>query len=275
MDAGSGGTWRKLTAEAWPVIIVLAVTAIVAALVLVATWGQAAKIEAAKTAMTVLAVSVVGSLVTVVIERYRQSQKDLAEERVRLEQNHEDERARQEENWRRDVERLRDAKSREDALLRSLLQETLRTYNRVKRTRRLLDAHTTSADGRSLHIEVYDAHLQELMDEQLAFEELKRLTWVSGSNSEGLPDLTRNYETIEKYLNKILSEYQKHRHGVESHSPLNLTAELPRLLGFFESRYSYEGHDIGFELNVSSQMDEIIRRVQETLLRPLHLPDAS
>jgi hypothetical protein len=251
---------KGVSKDAWLLIAALAIVAIVAFVVLVVNWNPALRNEAGKTALSVLAVSFFGAFVTIAASLYQQRRKETAEGRVR-----------QEDCRRREVEVLRDARDREDALLRALLQDTLRNYNRVKATRRLLKARTKTRDGRSITVTVYDMHLDELIDEQLKFEEFKRIAEAGGSNRLGLPSLFRNYEIIEKYLNKVISEYQDNRHLVELSGDYSLVS-LKRLTGFFESKYVIDGKDIGFEVSVSSQMDQIVRQIQKSLLEPLAVP---
>jgi hypothetical protein len=301
---------KAITKEAWLVVAVLACIAIAAAIVLSLTWTDELAHEAGKTSLSVLAVSLFGALAALAVDRYKQRREDDAERR-RTREKIEDEKAerreeqrrleeirreeavqrqldadrkeaadarlRQEEAWRRELEHVRDIRSREDALLRSLLQDTLRTYNRVKRTRRLLNAYTMSATGRSLRLDIYDSHMQELIDLQLMFEEFKRLTSVSADKRLGLPVLTRNFEVIEKYLNKVVDEYLENRHRVETNAVLPLE-EFPRLSGLFHGKFPVEVKgtvDAGFELNVSTPIDEIVKKVQNALLEPLELPEVA
>jgi hypothetical protein len=258
--AGMANAFRKISPEAWLLISVLAIVAIAAVIVLVASWNPTLKTEAGKTALSVLAVSVFGALVTIAAGRYQQRRKEAAENRLH-----------QEGLRRQEIEILQDARSREDALLRTLLQDTLRNYNRVKATRRLLKAYTKTDDGRSITAAVYDKHLEQLIDEQLKFEEFKRVAYAGGSKRLGLPSLFCNYEKIEKYLNKVISEYERNRHRVESSVEVSL-AQLQRLSSFFEGKRVDNGVDTGFEENVSSQIDQIVQQIQRTLLEPLVPP---
>jgi len=302
---------KGITKEAWLVVAVLACIALAAGSVLALTWSDGLAKEAGKTSLSVLAVSVFGALATLAIDRYKQRREDDAEERrleeerkqkevERREEQHRNEdmrrhealqrqldanrkeeadaKLRQEEDWRRELAHLRDTRNREDALLRSLLQDTLRTYNRVKRARRLLKAHTASATGRTLRLQIYDSHMEELIDLQLMFEEFKRLTRVSADKRLGLPALTTNYEIIEKHLNKVIDEYLENRHRVETRGVLSLE-EFPRLSGLFHGKYPLvlEGKtvDAGFERNVSTPIDKVIKQLQEALLEPLDIPSTA
>jgi hypothetical protein len=270
---------KGTTNEAWLVVAVLACIFTAALIVLILTWSDDLAMEAGKTSLSVLAVSVFGALAALAIDQYKRRREDDAQAFQRQLDEDRDEaankRQRQEEDWRRELARLRDTRNREDALLRSLLQDTLRAYNKVKRTRRLLKAFTMSAAGRTLRLEIYDAHMQELMDLQLMFEEFKRLTGVSADRRLRLPVLAAKYELIEKNLNKVIDEYIENRHRVETRGVLPLE-EFPRLSGLFHGEYPLvvgrKTVDAGFERNVSTPIDEIIRQVQEALLEPLDFP---
>src|SRR4051812_23723969 len=112
----AGTSRKKISAEAGLLAAVLGAIAVIAFIVLVfADWTAELRLEAAKTALTVLAVSFFGVLATLVASLYQQRRKDEAERRIR----------REEEQLRR-IERSRDARSREDELLRSLLRDTIR-----------------------------------------------------------------------------------------------------------------------------------------------------
>lgn len=271
--AGTDTKWRWPSKEAQGLFAVLGCIAIVALGALAFTWEKDVKVEVAKAALSVLTVAVFGGLATFALDRYRMHREDEAGQ----EQQAAAERIRQEENWRREVARLRDARERDDELLRSLLEETLRSYNRVKRLRRLLRAHTEDGSGGAVRLAFYDRYLKDLNDQQLAFEQFKRITPVNWASRSDVPSLKKNYENIEKYLNKLVEEYENMRHLVQSTANVLPLERFQRLSGFFESQYIVKDKagipkDIGFEVNVSKQIDEVIEQVQGALLAPLVLP---
>lgn len=158
-------------AEVWLLLGTLAAVAVTAMIVLArADWNEDLRLELAKTALTALSLTVVGSIASLAvwlyqkrrevelnraldIERERRDEVKKAKEEVaRRESDARREQAERqiqaEENLRRKAERLRDTRARDDALLRSLLQDTLRSYNRVKRIRRLLKARLTRTVAR-------------------------------------------------------------------------------------------------------------------------------
>jgi hypothetical protein len=112
-------------------------------------------------------------------------------------------------------------------LLRDAFGRLLSAYNRTKGIRRMLRARFNKSQtiGRA----DYDLYLERLSDAQLEFERVKR-------DTEPMVDLAAwatihsVAETIEQYLNEIVSEYEKNRHliGTEGYQlPL-----LPKLHGF-------------------------------------------
>ena len=127
--------------------------------------------EAAKGCIGILTVALVGFVASIAVqtvqrERARRDQ-DADRKRAKEEREVEEQREQwqreieqQREDWRRDVERRRDERQRKDALLRSLLEETLDNYHEVKRARRLLKARVwVQNDGDRIDLSVYDEHL--------------------------------------------------------------------------------------------------------------------
>jgi hypothetical protein len=173
--------------------------------------------EFAKTCMQVLAVAFFGTLAAIAAFTFQHS---------RTQADNDLERKRQEND------KERDERGRKDDQLRSIMGETLTIYNRVKRIRRLLAAQT--GNGRYLTLAIYDEHMANLIDEQLAFEMLKRLPpfirneplspapYVAGSerrvqdptleNAYEDTHLADAYQGIEKYLNHVIDEYKEKRH---------------------------------------------------------------
>ncbi len=218
-------------------------------------------IEVAKTSLQVIAIAVIGGLVSLLTFSYQQRRLAVA----------------------KDLEVRRDERSRADELLRSTLEETLRSYNRVKRIRRLLDADTGPPDHRDISIEVYDRHLRELVDHQLAFEQFKRSAfqiddvivrqelYPQTETQVSVGSLGEKYTRIEKYLNEVIKEYKKKRSAVSESSGGVDVAALPELSSFI-------GHK--FVKHVSDELDEVLDVLQATLLKPLnssnrHLPPDS
>jgi len=152
---------------------------------------------------------------------------------------------------------------------------------RVKRARRLLRAYTQDGSGHTINLRVYDRHLKDLNDQQLVFEQFKRVTSVQWARRSDVQSLEENYRAIETYLNELVKEYEIKRHLVKSCGDHGMPlTELNRLAGFYESHHFVNDkkgkpHDIGLEPNVSEQIDLILKQIQGALLAPLALPRAA
>ncbi|MFF1607612.1 hypothetical protein ACFVYA_07505 [Amycolatopsis sp. NPDC058278] len=230
--------------------------------------------EAAKTAMQAISVALLGGLAglatfTFQQDRTEEAQRQARQRDVRLEQ------------WRRDVENLRDERARKDSLLQSLLQETLTAYNDIKRMRRTLAAATIDGAGGHITLDIYDRHIGDLIVQQLEFEKFKRrLPSITDERLRNLAlndhesatqtrapgeQLEMSYKIIEKYLNEVIDEYKDRRHVVVQTGPNGASlAEFVKLSGFIRDDFATE---------VSSQIDVIIELLQKALLQPLVLPE--
>lgn len=242
-------------------MVVLILVAAVALVVVVLTWREstspdALRDEAAKTAMQVLAVSVVGGAAGFAWKAWQ-------DERASKERTAATQRLTRQENYRREVERIRHDRELDDQHKLALLRETLQAYNRLKRTRRLLKAYTYDGNERGITRGVYDNAIEEIMNEQLLFEEYLRL---AKSSASPLPqEATTSFDSIQSYLNKIIiKEYQRKRETVDESRPTPLS-ELPGLSGFIDLV------EPKFTSQVSPQIDLIITAIYTALARPLEL----
>jgi len=195
-------------------------------------------------------------------------------------QRAEERRERQQERERRDFENARAERLRQDDQLRLIVEETLRAYNRAKRIRRLLEAETNDGASGYLTLAVYDKHMSDLIEEQLAFERLKKvIPFISDKRLGQLPAfdarqpqaetknrtltkilLVKSYEDIEKYLNHVIDEYEDKRHTLKDGAGVTL-AEFEKLRGFIRRE---------FVASVSDKMDVVIETLLEALWQPLN-----
>lgn len=256
----------------WWLVVVLLVIAIAAAATIAFTWGPDLKRETGKAALSVLAASVFGTLVTLVVDRYRRDRDRRDDEREDARRLAADDRIRAAENARREAERQHDDRQRQDAQLRAMLEQTFATYNSVKESRRLLKAHCTRATKQAIQLEMYDAYMQELIRLQLRLEEFKRVARVEPDRL-GIGETASGYRQMEHYLNEIIDEYIENRHKLKVGDDYWLTA-LPRLEGFLRSHLrDRDGHEIGFNSHMSDQIGHIVRVIQGQLLRPSQFTD--
>jgi hypothetical protein len=234
--------------------------------------------EVAKTCMQVLAVVFFGALATIATFTFQRSR---AQEDSHLEQD----------RLRHD-NALQQRRS-EDDQLRSIMDDTLASYNRIKRIRRLLRAETRDGDTRHITLTIYDKHMGGLIDEQLEFERLKRFTPFinderlnphraetagevtagevvikegeeASQETYGSSALTKAYREIEEYLNGVIGEYEKQRHIVindlrASLSTPNEPSEFGKLSGFIGKEF----------LKVSNEIDKIVNTLLSALSQRL------
>jgi len=243
------------------------------------------RFELAKTFMQVLAVAFLGGLATLATFTYQDSRAQENDHARRVEeradeaiQHKEEEKERKQERDRRDFENARAERLRQDDQLRVIVEETLRAYNRAKQIRRLLEAETNDGTSGCLTLAVYDRYMTDLIDEQLAFERLKRFTpFISDKRLSRLlvfdaiplqiktklltkSSLVKSYEDIEEYLNDVISEYQDKRHTLKDKASAPLT-EFKKLRGFIGSE---------FIKCVSNKIDDVIGTLLKALWQPLN-----
>jgi len=232
------------------VIVLLGVIAFVVALQLGPTQNTL-PYELAKTAMQLIAVAGLGSAATIAVYSFQEATRQAAEDR-----RDRDEQQRQKED------RLRDERTRQDELVRSTIVTTVKTYNNVKSIRRRLRAATQDAETRRVTLETYDRYLPDLIDQQLQFEELKRLSPLIGDDR-----LRSQYDAIEKYLGKSITEYESsHSRVAAAANGLALT-ELPELELLLQKEHFWHG--------VARPLNETILALQTALLKPFDASSAA
>jgi len=157
-----------------------------------------------------------------------------------------------------------------------MLHDTVAVYNRVKGIRRRLKAEASDGSEGHISLAAYDKYMRQLIDEQLGFEEFKRLApFIPDERLRGDGDptptpteeqshdfLESRYEHIEEYLNEIIGEYEKSRHKVLSRDSISMS-EFNWLPGFLGNQ---------FKRDVSGQLREITNLLQKAMLEPLVLP---
>ncbi|TCN32795.1 hypothetical protein EV644_12411 [Kribbella orskensis] len=225
--------------------------------------GNTLRYEAAKTALQILAVVVIGGFATLATFTYQSTR---TQEMQRL--------ARQEERRHRLEDLAADKRDRQDDALRTLLQDTLVSYNATKKLRRKLRAVIEER----FTIEAYDKYMFELIDRQLEFEQFARLCPLIDDNRLQNPligepthlldprpeceSLEYSYRKIERYLNRIIREYEKSRAKVAS-TPAGIPiSNLSKLSAFLGSR---------FPRVASRHMDKIVVILHTAVLQPPHL----
>jgi predicted nucleic acid-binding protein len=188
--------WKKL-------VLPLALVLLVSATIFAALYKRADKdnraaleVEAGKAMLQVIAAVLVGNIVLVIV---------------------------------RDFEERRKAWITKRDLLRADLTDGLQAlYSRAKGARRLLRANV-GLENTIIATKKYDELLQEVSDVQLGLERYKRQA-ESGVKTLLLPaSLFRELESMEKYLGRLVKEYESVLRSSDDSIPL---ANLPRLRDF-------------------------------------------
>jgi len=222
-------------------------------------------LEATKACLQVAGVAVIGAFVAIITFNYQERQKQLAKsQEIDLDRFHEE------------IERQSDGRRRNDKFLRSMLMDTMSSYNAVKRNRRRLAAKAGGSHSIPISMETYHAFIAELNDQQLEFERLKVLAGVA--NDARLP---QTYEfkgatygdtkstaivcalaTIEENLNDVIKEQRDRLAGWPENETLPVST-LEKTQKFLTGK--------GFDA-VSHPKDVLVQLLQRALLEPLRRP---
>lgn len=92
-----------------------------------------------------------------------------------------------------------------------------------------------NAGDSQIRASYYDEQLQLLIDSQLSFESFVSRVHSNPKLFAGAPELEDNLKSVEKYLNRIVSEYENNLSFVREHDKV-LLSRLP-LLGEFIGPY--------------------------------------
>jgi hypothetical protein len=201
---GGNNFWRR---PAVTVVISLVVIGALALIVAFTVGSDAApntlRFEVAKSSFQVFSVAVIGAVISLVTSYLQERQAE----------------KRQSETLARNI------RGQEDEAIRDVLTSTIQSYNRVKRARRMMYAKSYDAGDGTMRLDVYDECIDVLMNEQLEFERLKRmsrsiptLAEVSIQIGTETVPLHELFDSVEDYLNGVLDEYKTHRNTV-AHAP--------------------------------------------------------
>jgi membrane protein implicated in regulation of membrane protease activity len=169
-------------------------------------------------------------------------------------------------------EQARAKKAEEKTLQGKFRVGFLQSYNAAKSVRRLLRATArtiTEVNGTTtevIKLSPYDRQMQKLVQVQLQFETLKEEAESEEALFTGVPELQNlqgTLETIEKYLNRIVSEYEDSSKLFHSGDPQPL-AEFPRLAEFIGP---YESAT-DFKTEFKKPAKEIVKGILKLLLMP-------
>ena len=207
--------------------------------------------ELAKALLQLLTVIVIGGGLSLVTFNYQSERDDRRESQLKA----------------RDDQR--DLQERSDAVLRDLLREALESYHAVKRARRFLRARRVgAADGEYIDVEAYEEQLAVINDVQLDFERLQLVAGLVRDVRVDAQKLVKEFETIQKYLSELLTEWEQTRRNTKAASTLSLR-DLEKLYAFMD-----EGRRYVFRSGVADRIKTIVAQLQGALVVPLPTPQA-
>jgi hypothetical protein len=207
--------------------------------------------EAAKSLLQIGVVSVIGTVLSLLVHQY-QNEAEALQKKTEAD--------------RLDAEKQRDEHRKcleyREALLLSVLSKTIDAYNRTKRARRLLRGRAISTRGETKVVlaEEYDKWFDAINDAQLDLESLVHDIKTS-EKAFSRPELLReSLRSMEKYLNDLITEYERSRalFSCDGHTlPLD---QLPKLTNFL-----LPGK---FAPHMSVYKDGVQRAIRSDLLYP-------
>jgi len=137
-------------------------------------------------------------------------------------------------------------------ILREIYAELLAAYNAAKRIRRKFRAHVGySKSGLTEGATVYKYYYMEQMDilinAQLVFENHKKRAKDKKLHYEQGKELSDHLDTIERYLNCIIDEYQEQLQSFAGDPPGRALSQLPELKDFLEKSTKSKKFREGFK----------------------------
>jgi hypothetical protein len=221
--------------------------------------------EVGKALLQVGVVAIAGAVISLLTFEYQQERRD--EEKARDEKH--DELLRERNFKLQQTEKVKDSERTALEYQRNLHLSTLKSvmhaYVRIKKARRLLRARAriVVASEKMILAEHYDAYLDWINDAQLDLENIARDIETSASAFAHPIALRDNIRTIERYLNGIITEYEKMRcEFIEADQALSISS-FPALSTFLS-----KDKESGFQTDVVIPYHEVQKGLREELLLP-------
>ena len=204
--------------------------------------------EIAKALLQLGVVAVAGTVVSVLVFEYQ--------------------RERQNQDKTRELDR-KGLEYREE-LLKAVLSRAMACYSQSKKARRLLRARALEHhDGLTIVLaNQYDQYMDLINDAQLELENLARDVQNSAPAFSSADTIVKHLRSMEKYLSKIIGEYEKNR-GLSTMADGKLTLEEFPVL----NEYLKTASESPFTPNVIFPYHEVQLAIRKDLLHP-HLPGA-
>jgi hypothetical protein len=158
-------------------------------------------------------------------------------------------------------EAQREKWAKEQDLQREFYEGLFKAYNTAKKVRRVLRAKAHLRDEKKIAMAPYNELMGQLIDSQLQFELLKKLApivfYKVDDSIDEYVSVRCALETIEKYLNHIVDEYEHKYEDAESKS----ISELKWLEGFIGK----SGNDSLFKTEFTTPVHAVRDKVVELL----------
>jgi hypothetical protein len=262
-EKGAASSSRRL----WRLFIALFVADVLALIVVVAAVGtprNTFQFELAKGLIQVGLVVVLGAALSLLVEQNRREREAAEKERDR-----DHERAEKQGDLDRERREYR------EELIKATLARATASYSAVKRARRLMRARAfVERDGAGsiwVVAEPYDAQMVEINNAQLEFESLARDVKTSASLFSDVDAVKSSLDTLESYLNRIITEYESERRHFAGEPPQLELERLPRLMEFLAPKSVHFGWYVVRNL---AHVQRLLRRdllsepVREAISRP-------
>jgi hypothetical protein len=168
----------------------------------------------------------------------------------------------------REYTRVREHRESDSQELASMSQDLVRTYNDIKRIRRLLRARaqrggSVTESETTVRRRVYEELMGELNEVQLRLEQYKRRVRSEEPlfrKSEGLESALKE---MEKYLHDIIEEYENVLRSYEEDPPNLSITRLPKLAEFIAPRMSSPDIYNGIFVPFRRALDSLAERQAE------------
>jgi hypothetical protein len=216
----------------WLILLALFLADAVALVIVVVAVGtppSTFQFELAKGLIQLGLVALVGAALSLLVDQNRTSRERAEKERDRDRQAAE-----------KEADLQRERREYRMELIKATLGRATASYSAVKRSRRLMRAlaiiESDGAASKRVMAKPYDAQMIEINNAQLEFENLARDVETSAPLFSDVGAVTRALDGLEKYLNRIITEYEKERRHFTGDPPQLDLDQLPHLAGFLAPR---------------------------------------
>jgi hypothetical protein len=186
--------------------------------------------EIGKTLLQVIAVSVIGTTVSLLLAEFNRAQEALQKDQDR-----------KREAEQQQIELQRRLNENKDQFRKEILRKANEIYADTKKARRLLRARAFVTpfygvwDGNTpILLEVYDRYMEILNDSQLELEILAKEIETNGQAFSCYQELTGFIKPMEEHLGQIVTEFEQHRadfKGTPASLPIGQLTEMQAMLG--------------------------------------------